>query len=145
MAESYKWKVINQTVIRLSDGAFIPNDSGNRDWKAFQEWLLVPNVPLAADLPPTVQDVVADLRAGALALLDDTASNAKKDRAMLLVLIDELNILRGRFNDLATDVAAATSLVDLKTRWALHTGLADRNIGQVKPAVQNKISTGMAD
>jgi len=145
MAENYKWIFTNKLVKRLSDGAVIPNDSANKDWLDFQAWLAVPNTPQAADPPLTAAQITADQRAGALAMLDDAGSYSKKDRAFLLVLIDELNILRVRFNDLAIDVAAATSLADLKTRWAAHASLAARDITQVKPAIQNKLNTGAAD
>ena len=32
-------------ILRVSDNACIPNDSQNRDWIAYQEWLAVPNTP----------------------------------------------------------------------------------------------------
>lgn len=46
-------------VVRLSDGALIPEDPGNVDWRAFCEWRDEGNKALAADpLPPApVRDV----------------------------------------------------------------------------------------
>lgn len=45
------YKLIKTGVLRLSDGAHIPNDHGNKDWIAFQSWLAAGNVPIPADLP----------------------------------------------------------------------------------------------
>ena len=33
------YKLTQNGVKRLSDGADIPNDPGNRDWRKYQEWL----------------------------------------------------------------------------------------------------------
>ena len=41
------------TVVRASDGAFIPDDPRNADWVAYQAWLAVPgNTPDPAPAPP---------------------------------------------------------------------------------------------
>jgi hypothetical protein len=45
-----------------------------------------------------------------------------------------LNILRTRDRDRSVDVAAATSLADLKTRWAAQSALNDRTLAQAKAA-----------
>ena len=39
------YKLAKGGVIRLSDGAFIPEDPNNRDWKEYQEWLAQGNKP----------------------------------------------------------------------------------------------------
>ena len=37
---------------RLSDGAFVPNDPGNRDYREYLDWLDAGNMPDPAPLPP---------------------------------------------------------------------------------------------
>ena len=39
-------------VQRLSDGAFIPEDERNADWRAYKEWCAKGNEPFAADYEP---------------------------------------------------------------------------------------------
>lgn len=39
------YKLAENGVIRNSDGAFIPNAPGNRDWQAYQDWLNAGNTP----------------------------------------------------------------------------------------------------
>jgi len=40
------------SIIRLSDGAFIPNDLGNRDYREYLEWVEAGNTPEPAPEPP---------------------------------------------------------------------------------------------
>jgi hypothetical protein len=42
------------SIVRLSDGAFVPNDPGNRDYREYLDWLEAGNTPKPAPepLPP---------------------------------------------------------------------------------------------
>ena len=40
------------TIVRLSDNAFIPNDPGNRDYREYLQWIEEGNTPLPAPSPP---------------------------------------------------------------------------------------------
>lgn len=110
----------------------------------------------AANPPLTAQQVLDRLRAKAAALIDLAAdAQAVKDRAILLVLLDEINVLRQEVNtlrqrdvDRTADVAAATNLANLQTRWVARPALgaiALRTANQIRPAVQGKMTAGDAD
>ena len=47
-----------ETIIRISDGAFIPNDPANTDYAEYLEWVAEGNKPKPADkpIPPTYQE-----------------------------------------------------------------------------------------
>lgn len=96
--------------------------------------------------PLTAAELLALLRSDSIASLTvGKDSISELQRAILLTLLDELNILRQRDRDRSTDIAASTSLADLKTRWAARSALSDRTVSQAETAVQNKISSGGAD
>jgi hypothetical protein len=40
------------SIKRLSDGAFIPNDPGNRDYREYLAWVEAGNMPEPAPAPP---------------------------------------------------------------------------------------------
>lgn len=56
------------------------------------------------------------------------------------IIKDEINILRSWIVDFKAEVAAATSLVTLKTGVAGLPDLPDRTLAQLKTAIQNRIS-----
>ena len=66
-------------------------------------------------------------------------------RALVMILLDELNTIRQWTVSFKTEVAAATNLADLKTRVATLSTLSDRTIAQAKTAYTNKINNGTAD
>lgn len=58
----YKQLKDSTTIIRLSDGAFIPDDPGNRDRQDYLEWAAIEgNTIQPADIPPiTVNNIVQE-------------------------------------------------------------------------------------
>lgn len=46
-------------VIRLSDGAAIPDDAHNADWQAYQAWVAAGNTAIAASTPTPAQQAAA--------------------------------------------------------------------------------------
>lgn len=46
------YKLISVGVMRIEDGAFIPPDNANTDWRAYQKWIADGNTPLPQDPPP---------------------------------------------------------------------------------------------
>lgn len=61
---TYRLAKNERGVIRVNDGAYIPLDTGNNDYVAFQSWLAAGNTPLPAyTLDDLKQRKVADLDA----------------------------------------------------------------------------------
>jgi hypothetical protein len=90
----------------------------------------------------------ANQRADALNLSALPHGLYKLLRSVLLVAVDEINLLRGRCRDQDAAVAAATSLADLKTRWAAVASadpLPDRTVQQAYNAVKAKVNSGVPD
>ncbi len=46
------YKLTDDGVQRLNDGAWIPETTDNRDWVEYQEWIADGNTPLPADVDP---------------------------------------------------------------------------------------------
>lgn len=88
----------------------------------------------------------AQARARAADAVDNSREpEDKKLRAVLLVAIDEINNLRQWIAAFKTEVAAAASLADLKTRVADLPNMPDRTAAQAKTAIKNKINAGDVD
>lgn len=57
------YKLLTRGVQRLSDGAFIPDDPRNHDWRDYQAWLRTGQIPAPMDaLPPSGKDPLTDLQ-----------------------------------------------------------------------------------
>lgn len=94
---------------------------------------------------PAVNAATLRSRAAAKAALDAVRDDGVLLRGLLKLLIDELNILRQRDRDRAVDVAAATSLTNLQTRWAARAALNDRTAAQARNALKSVYDAGDAD
>lgn len=75
----------------------------------------------------------------------DTTPLYKVLRAEAAVLVDENNVLREWLMAFQVQVAASTTLADLKTRVATLSALPDRTLAQAKTAIQAKITNGLVD
>lgn len=92
-----------------------------------------------------VAAAVAEFRGGGKAVLDTQTDMSVLIRAFADITKDELNALRQWLTDFKGDVAAATSLADLKTRVAANPSLPDRDLGQLRTAIKNRIDSGSVD
>ena len=87
-------------------------------------------------------------RAAASAIFDRLDGDGQILRAVVLTLVDEVNLLRQRLAAQDAVVAAATSLADLKSRWATMASarpVPDRTPAQAKNAIASKLNSGGAD
>ena len=84
-------------------------------------------------------------RLAASALLDALGGESALVRAVVLVLVDDVNDLRQWVTSFKAAVAAATTLADLKTRVAALANTPDRTAAQARAAVANRITGGGAD
>lgn len=92
---------------------------------------------------PTV--LTSLLRASALQYINSEQGVSKAQRAIFLALLDAFNASIQRERNMDADIAAATSLADLKARRAARPIVNDITPQQAKTAVQNKIDSGQAD
>jgi len=102
----------------------------------------------AWDWSPTAETARQNLRdriAAKATFATATDDRAKAWRAIVSLLIDELNASRGWIMAFKAAVAAATTLADLKTRVAALSNLPDRTLTQAKAAFAAKIDGGTVD
>lgn len=59
----------NTSIIRLSDGACIPSDNTNADYKSYLAWMDSGNTPQESDAPTTPRITKVTMRQARLALL----------------------------------------------------------------------------
>lgn len=85
------------------------------------------------------------LRGEAKSILTTAGGAGKLQRAVAAVLVDEINSLRQWLASFKAEVAAATSLADLKTRVAGLPNMPDRTLAQAKTAIENKLDSGTVD
>jgi hypothetical protein len=97
---------------------------------------------------PAADFTVRQLRVVAQALLSDPQALMKALRAVMGLVVDENNVLRQRLRDQDAAVAAATTLADLKARWAQVATAGPvpaRTDAQAKTAATSRIASGSVD
>lgn len=112
-------------------------------WLQFVEWSSTPGNTVAAYAQP---DMTALLRAAAKAILaTGTGEQAKKDRAIVAILLDEINDLRAWITSFKAATAAATTLADFKTRVAALSNMPARTMAQAKTKYEAMVDSGKQD
>lgn len=82
-------------------------------------------------------------RAKALLTSDDDIS--RKDKAVLLTILDELNLHATKINDILTAIDGAATLAAMKTAIAAINDYPQRTAAQLRTAANNKIDAGEAN
>lgn len=100
-------------------------------------WTLEPDTAMA--------DLLAALRGAAKEQLDAQSSSDALLRAVVLVLIDELNVLRQWLTAFKVQTAAATNLANFQLRVAGLPATTDRTAQQARDAIKTKLDAGDAD
>lgn len=107
------------------------------------QWGLPGNPPTEQEIEAAVlalpEAALAKKRLAASAVVDDDVTMGRVQRAVCMLLVDELNALRGWLMIFKAEVAAATTLADLKTRVAGLPSLPDRTKNQAVAAIKAAI------
>ena len=93
-------------VIRLTDGAFVPECEGNRDWLKYREWTAAGNTPEPAFTP---EEIAAEEAA--------TAAEEARIRAKAADLVDALPdwaTVAAKFDQRTAALANATTIAAVK-------------------------------
>lgn len=105
-------------VLRIADNTYVPHAPGNRDYRAYQEWLGQGNVPEAAPAPPARMRFIRKL-----VIIERLAAAKKLRQAMAALkleanaagLSDEELLLRERWR---SSVAVAQHDADARAMFA---------------------------
>lgn len=85
------------------------------------------------------------IRTAAKANLDNFNSLPLFMRALMQIMVSEINLVREQDVARAAAVAAASSLANLQTRWAAISNLPDRTLAQLVTAIKAKVDDGTVD
>lgn len=100
----------------------------------------------AAHPPPTDQQIVERLRAAANAALGQLEDRQTMLlRALVLVLLDELNAHAAKINAILTAIDNGSTLAQVKSNIAAIADYPTRTAAQVRAALQDKVTNGDAD
>lgn len=103
----------------------------------------------AAEINQVNTDIATALlnrqRSEAKDAIDGLDHSAKLLRAIIIVLLDEINSLRSWIRSFKTETAAATNLANFQTRVATLPNMPDRTTVQARTAIKASINAGTAD
>lgn len=139
--------VLIQTTI---NGAVLVSQQDRPDlWADLQTWVAGGGVISAYVAPSITQAMLDTMHNDAIVFVGDkTAASAMSMRAVLVILLDEINFLRERLRLQDDVVGAATTLANFKSGWATMAGnkpMPDRTKNQAKTAYNNKVNGGTVD
>lgn len=100
----------------------------------------------AANPPPTAQQQLERVRAQANATLDQLEDRQSMLlRALVLTLLDELNLHAAKMNAILTAIDSSTNYATLKSNIAAVADYPARTARQVRTTLKGKVTAGDAD